>query len=290
MRIKIGLALVAALVFSVGATASASAASFLSSAKAKLESLNVATQVFNTEAGTTECTEAKITAGESSGTEASAQKATIEYKGCKAFGFVNVEISPAEYDFHGNGEVSIEKLILISTAGCDVSVPAQTVEKVDYATNGNNILLEPLVTGILYTAANLSGSPKCLKTGEFKNGTYKGHSEVMIPNGKLSFMAESKNLEGLDVGALVKLKLSETFERTVKYEGPAGTMSGTLTQMITNPPLEQVGTNTCNGENLGVGGKCIVKVRCKNHPAEGTVEIKGAVGVIPYVVKIDCEA
>jgi hypothetical protein len=283
MRIKIGLALVAALVFSIASTASASAASFLSSAKAKLESLNVATQVFETEAGTTECTEANITAGESTGLEASAQKATIEYKKCTAFGFIEVTITPAEYDFHSNGEVSIEKLISIKTTGCEVSVPAQTVEKVDYATSGNNILLEPLVTGILYTASGGS----CRKTGEFKNGTYKGHSEVMIPNGKLSFMTESENLDSLTNEQLIRLKLSELFKVLVVYVGPAGSNSGLLTRTIPSPPLEDEGSD-CE-KSLNPGETCEIRVRCITHPKLARVEVRGRAGVIPYRVKIDCE-
>jgi hypothetical protein len=182
--IKIGLGLAAVLVFGIAMTASASASSFLSSAKEKLLSTNVADQVFVTEAGTTECTKAPITAGESTGAEAAEQAATIKYEGCTAFKIAEVTISPAEYLFLANGEVHIQKLISIKVIGCEVSVPAQGVNKVDYATKGNNILLEPLVTGILYTA---SGS-LCAKTGEFKNGTYKGHAEVMIANGSLSFM------------------------------------------------------------------------------------------------------
>jgi hypothetical protein len=182
--IKLGLALVVALVFGVAMTASASATSFLSSAKEKLLSTNVADQVFVTEAGTTECTKAPITAGESSGTETTEQKATIKYESCTAFKIAEVTISPAEYAFQADGEVEILKLISIKVTGCEVSVPAQTVSKVDYATKGSNILLEPLVTGILYTA---SGS-LCAKTGEFKNGTYKGHAEVMTASGSLSVM------------------------------------------------------------------------------------------------------
>jgi hypothetical protein len=182
--IKLGLSLIAALVFSVAMTTSASAQSFLSSAKEKLLSTNVAKQVFVTEAGTTECTKAPITSGNSSGMETTEQTATVKYEGCTAFGFAEVTISPVEYTFRANGEVLIDKISFVTT-GCEVSVPAQTVSKVDFATKGSNILLEPLVTGILYTA---TGS-FCAKTGEFKNGTYKGHSEVMIATGSLSFMA-----------------------------------------------------------------------------------------------------
>lgn len=185
-RIKLGLGLVAVLVFSIAATATgASAQSFLSSTVAKLLSEKVATQVFTTEAGVTECSEAVVTAGESSGTETTEQQATIEYKKCTAFGFISVTISPAEYDFLAGGKVIIEKEITITTTGCKVSVPAQEVGTVTYSTSGNNIKLEPNVSGIKYTG---SGS-LCKKTGTFSNGTYTGNSEVMIAGGTLSFMA-----------------------------------------------------------------------------------------------------
>lgn len=183
--VKLSLGLVAALVVCIAMTASASASSFLSSAKEKLLAENVATQVFTTEAGTAECAKASVTAGESSGAEATQQSVTIKYEGCKTFGFVEVTISPAEYVFTAEGEVFISKSMSIKTTGCEVSVPAQSLHKVDYATKGNNLLLEPLVTGIEYTAAGSA----CSKTGTFSNGTYKGHSEVMIAHGTLSFMA-----------------------------------------------------------------------------------------------------
>lgn len=183
-RTKLGLSLIATLLFSVATTALASAASFLSSAREKLLSTNVATQRFTTEAGNVECTKATITAGESPDAETAEQSATIKYENCTAFGFTSVTISPAEYVFLATGEVRILKLISIVTLACEVSIPAQSVSKVDYATKGKDILLEPLVTGIKYTA---SGS-FCAKAGTFANGTYAGHVEVMTTNGTLSFM------------------------------------------------------------------------------------------------------
>lgn len=182
--IKLGLGLMAALAFSIAMTASASAASFLSSAKEKLLSTKVATQQFVTDQGTVECTGATITAGESSGAEATEQAATISYSGCKAFGFVNVDISPAKYVFLASGEVHQQTVtITVLGLGCTLTVPTQLVNKVDYATKGNNIELEPLVTGIVY-----SGGSGCSPSGLLTNGTYKGKSESMIANGTLSFM------------------------------------------------------------------------------------------------------
>jgi hypothetical protein len=187
-HIKIlGLALVALIALGAMSVSSASAAEFLSSAKAKLLSTNVATQKFKTDQGTVECNEAKITEGESSGTETLDQLAVIKYGNCKAFGFVEVDISPAHYLFLSSGEVHILKLIQIIVLGlgnnCEISVPAQSVNKVDYRTSGNNLLLEPLVSNIHYTA-----NSKCSPSGSFTDGTYSGHVEAMIQGGSLSFM------------------------------------------------------------------------------------------------------
>lgn len=180
-----GLAVVALIALGAMSVSSASAASFLSSAKAKLLSTNVATQEFKTNQGTVACNEANITGGESSGTETQSQLALIQYGNCKAFGFFEVEISPAHYVFLASGQVHITKLIriFIPLNGCEISVPAQLVNKVDYKTNGNNLLLEPLVTGIHYVAGK-----SCSPSGLATNGTYSGHVEAMIQGGSLSFM------------------------------------------------------------------------------------------------------
>jgi hypothetical protein len=182
-----GLALVALIAFGAMSISSASAASFLSSAKAKLLSANVATQIFKTDQGTVECSKALIDEGESSGTETTSQLALILYQGCIAFGIAEVDISPAHYIFLSSGEVHIAKLISIKVlglfGGCEISVPAQLVNSVDYKTNGNNLLLEPLVKNIHYTA-----NSSCSPSGSFTDGTYSGRSEAMIQGGSLSFM------------------------------------------------------------------------------------------------------
>lgn len=184
-KIKLGLGLIAMLAFGIAMTATASAASFLSSAKEKLLYTNVSEQAFVTEAGTAECSNEAVTAGESAGAETTEEDVTVQYSGCTAFGFLEATISPAEYGLSTEGEVFIKKLISIKTIGCEVSVPAQSVNKMDYATKGNNLLFEPLISGIEYT---VSGSV-CAKTGAFANGTYKGHSEMMIAHGTLSYMS-----------------------------------------------------------------------------------------------------
>jgi hypothetical protein len=184
--LKLGVGIVAALMLSIAMTASASAAEFLASKVEKLLAEKVSTQVFVTHAGTVECNTVNILAG-TTALQSAEQLALVDYEKCTAFGFIEVTISPAHYTFLANGTVHILKLIKIFTRanGCEVSVPVQSTNKVDYKTNGNNILIEPLVTGILYTQnANCAGHGQ---GSLLHNGTYKGHLEVMIPNGTLKF-------------------------------------------------------------------------------------------------------
>ncbi len=193
-KIELGLALVAALVFGVAMTASASASSFLSSVtKAKLLSENVATQVFTTEEGTVECTEVPIEKGETgtAGAEESSLLVSIKFKvtKCIAFGVVATIITEFHYLYLANNELAdlnnLVKIVANTPFGtCEVSIKGkQKLKAVKYSTNGNNIKLEPNVTGITYTAG--SG---CQKPGTFTNGKYTGNFELMISGGSLSFM------------------------------------------------------------------------------------------------------
>lgn len=166
------------------ATAPAASLAFLaSSAKEKLLSTNVAPQLSETEEGTWECSVAKITTGESEA-ETSTLTAVIQYEGCAAFG-EEIKYTPAEYAFLASGEVHLLKLVrlTIPLTGCEISLPAQAFNKYGYRTDGNNLLLEPLVSAVSYTA-----NSSCSKPGSFKNGALAGRWEIMIPSGRLSFM------------------------------------------------------------------------------------------------------
>lgn len=192
-KVKLGLALVAALVFGVAMTASASASSFLSTlTKAKLLSEKVENQVFTTEEGTVECSEAKTVKGETgtAGVEEPSQLAEIKYENCLAFGFVPTTLTNADYTFLATGGKSdLNNLIkIVSSNGvggtCEVSVAAkQNLSSVKYTNSGKNIKIEPSITGIKYTA-----SSGCSRPGTFTTGTYKGNTEAMISGGTLSFM------------------------------------------------------------------------------------------------------
>lgn len=58
---------------------------------------------------------------------------------------------------------------MINGDGCEISVPAQTTNSVDYVTNGNNILIEPLVKNIKYTE---NSGCSAEGAGTLANGTY----------------------------------------------------------------------------------------------------------------------
>jgi hypothetical protein len=184
---KFGVLAVAVFALSVIGVANASAAQFTASATGELAGEALETQVFTTNGGTVECTTAATT-GSIVATASTEQEVTVNYSGCKAFGIANVDISPATYLFTANGEVHIKEAVTITvtktllSGECTVTVPAQTVGTVDFATNGNNIKVTPTVTGIKYTS---SGAP-CGTSGE--NGTYTGPNEVhRVGGGTLSF-------------------------------------------------------------------------------------------------------
>jgi hypothetical protein len=192
---KLGVLAVAVFAISVVGVASASAAQFTASAVGNLEGHALSgaegKQVFTTNAGTVSCI-AATTEGEIKSTAATEQEVTVNYGGCTAFGIVNVDISPATYNFHSSGTVDIKKEITITVTGgifgtCTVKVPSgQTVGTVAFSNSGtNNILVNPSVTGIKYeSSGGLCGS------GTATNGTYVGKSEVnRVGGGSIQFDA-----------------------------------------------------------------------------------------------------
>jgi hypothetical protein len=192
---KLGVLAVAVFAICIVGVASASAAQFTVSATGNLEghalSGSEGNQVFTTTAGTVTCT-AAATKGEIKSFAASEQEVTVTYSGCTAFGIVNVDITPATYNFHASGTVDITKEITITVTGgifgnCTVKVPSgQTVGTVAFSNSGsNNILVNPSVTGIKYT-----GSGGLCGSGTDTNGTYVGKSEVnRVGGGSIQFDA-----------------------------------------------------------------------------------------------------
>ncbi len=172
---KIGAIALAVVAFSALGVASASAAEFTASSTGSLTGAATADQVFNTGAGEVVCKTAATT-GTVASTKATNQHVTVTYGTCKAFGIATVDISAATYNFTSNGQVHIVNPITITVTGflieCTVTVPAQTVGTVDFATSGTGVAVTPTVTGITSTGnGGLCG-------GHNTTGTYTGASKV----------------------------------------------------------------------------------------------------------------
>lgn len=182
IKILVALSAIFALT-AVGASA-ASAASFeASKVPGNLKGKATTTQVFTVNGGKVECTTATTT-GKVVESPAAAQKVTVNYSGCKAFGFVSVTISPAEYNLHAAGTVDILNTITINVAGsCTVTVgPQSGLKTVSYENKSGKILEKSAVTGIKYT----SSGGFCGTSGT--NGTYTGNNEVEEEGGTLKFV------------------------------------------------------------------------------------------------------
>jgi hypothetical protein len=174
--LKLGVGIVAALMLSIATTASASAALlFLASKIETLLAQDVSRQIFTTDAAEFECRTANILAG-TTALKSEAQLALVDYEECGA------EFTPWDLLFLANGEADLLKLAKFAF-GCEISWPAQKLNKYDYKTNGNNLLIESLLTGIKYLQNALCPGG----SGHFANGTLRGHWEMMIANGTVSF-------------------------------------------------------------------------------------------------------
>lgn len=180
---KFGVLTVAFFTISVIGVATASAAQFTYSAPGNLRGHAVSgtegKQVFTTGAGNVTCTTAEAT-GEITAFASSEQEFTVNYKTCTAFGIVNVDITPATYNFHAGGTVEIVNPIAITVTGgflgnCTVTVPgSQTVGTIKFENSGTSkIKMTPNVTSIKYHGSTgLCGSAE-----EKSNGTYGGVNE-----------------------------------------------------------------------------------------------------------------
>jgi hypothetical protein len=159
----------------VGA-ATASAAQFTASATGTLVGHALENQVLTTNGGEVVCSKAAAE-GAIISTASAEQEVTVNYSGCTAFGFANVDVSPEKYLFTAFGPVHIKNSVTITptlfgASLCTTTVPPQTVSAVAFANSGlANIKEVPFVTGITYTstggACGLAGA----------NGTLKGAIE-----------------------------------------------------------------------------------------------------------------
>lgn len=175
--------LLAVLAFGALGAATASAhtpAKFTATAGASLTGTSTVNQVFTINGGRkVTCTTVDVS-GTVAENEAVSQVAKVKYTNCTAFGFVSVDISEAEYEFTANGTVHILKPITITVtktalnSHCTVSVPAQTVNSVDYKNNTSSPMdIEVIATVGSITYSTTENGP-CPAAGHYTDGTYTG--------------------------------------------------------------------------------------------------------------------
>jgi hypothetical protein len=174
---QLGLALVTVCAFCAMAVSSASASLFLAHPPGLLLAKALLTQVFHTHAGNVECTALKGH-GEATSLRALTQELTISYTGCTAFGLA-AKITTVKYLFSAdNGLVTLLNTVLITATGCTVTVPSNkntSLQTLKYLNNGNDIIVDPEVTGIDSVGVGAS----CAYAEE-AIGTYKGSSLVAL--------------------------------------------------------------------------------------------------------------
>jgi hypothetical protein len=160
-------------------------------------------QVFKTKAGEVKCTEVKSNGGS---TQIKSGQAFVEakYENCTAFTFVGAEISPAKYNFHAQGKVSVTNTILIKASGCEVEVSPEgnkEQKEITFTNNNPGITLKSNVTGIVYKV-NKNGGGLCGTVGSASNGEYKGEAKTETYSGELPQWNGIEEVKQLSYSAL----------------------------------------------------------------------------------------
>ena len=177
-------ALLAALgIVAVGAlSVSASGHEFVADKTGKTTSKGSNLQVFTTAGGAIECT--TVTgSGSITETKSVAHKETLTYSGCEAFG-AKAAVPSIHFEFGAGGSARLEKAVTIKPegAGCEVTVPAQTVEGVTY-TNEAGGKLKALANVSKVRSKGTGGA--C--GGESSEGTYKGTITATLEGGAIEW-------------------------------------------------------------------------------------------------------
>jgi hypothetical protein len=175
----LGLALLAALaaVAVSAVSVSASGHEFVSSKTGKTKGKQLNAQVFKTGAGTLEC--ATVTgAGEAKEGKSTTHKETYTYSNCIAFGGI-AKMSAGHFEFNANGTVKLEKTIIITPTGgeCEILIPPQTVEGVNYANEAGKLSAEANAFGIV------SKGTGGMCGGENFEGSYTGMVRAELEGG-----------------------------------------------------------------------------------------------------------
>jgi hypothetical protein len=181
----IGMTLVSMLALS----GVASAHVFESTVTGNIKAVKNGTQVFKTlpTGGTpVECTKVTVTKGTAQSGAQLHILAEIFYSGCTVTAFkFEAKITTAKYLFSADLLAALENTISITVpiANCAITVKPQDLWTVKYLNSGNNIIVDPEVTGILSEA---SGG-ECGTTGHMSTGTYTGSTEVEVVGGKIKW-------------------------------------------------------------------------------------------------------
>jgi hypothetical protein len=192
----IGLVIAAVAAFSAVAASAASAAEFHSEATTTaISGEQTTTHVFKTDPGEVTCTKATFSGTQSTKTSPS-QTITPKYEGCHIIvaGFtismtVDFATNECDYEFTATGEVHIkcnknqETGVIVSGSGCKVTVPAQTVNSVEYvntnAGSSRDIDVVAKGAGIRYSYSGFT----CGSGTNTTNGTYTGTTTVKGSSG-----------------------------------------------------------------------------------------------------------
>jgi hypothetical protein len=187
LKMVLGFAVVACVLFAVSAASAVAAPKFASSkAGGELVGKALNTQVFKTVAVSVECKKLEITKGSAKTvTEAASQKAGVKYTECKTLG-AKTTVTEAKYNLFANGEVKVENTITITPEGigCHLTVKPQQVKGVTYKNVGKNVELTAKVPKVKYE----SSGGLCGASGEAE---YTGKSLVEQPGATIEWEASS---------------------------------------------------------------------------------------------------
>lgn len=185
-----GLALVAVMALGAMSVSSASAALLLFHASVApgklLAKLVGGRHKFTTTSGTVECETAN---GEGEITEKLSELilVLVTYGTCKITEPLNVSatVSPADYLFHTNGNVTLMSPVKIVGGGCTITVAPQVLSGITY----NNITGPPMEVQVTANVKNIhyvvSGTFCIEPKGLFTDGTYTGTENAKEDGGEI---------------------------------------------------------------------------------------------------------
>ncbi len=181
------LGLVLPTVFALaGASAvsvSATGHEFIASRVGKTKSAGASAQIFETGAGTIECTQVSGT-GKIKELRSVVHKETLTYSECTGYGGIAIKISAVHFEFDADGSARLEKTVTVTPegVGCVVHIEPQTFESLGY-TNGSGatVTAQAEVTKIRTKG---SGGP-C--GGEDAEGSYTGSMTAELEGGTVEW-------------------------------------------------------------------------------------------------------